>query len=102
MARVGFVGLGNMGLPMATNLVRAGHQVAGFDVVSSHTGKLLASGGEAAESIAAACGGADTIITMLPAGEHVRRVYCAAGGGVEAAGRRGPLLRSAQNQRGAR
>ena len=85
MARIGFVGLGNMGLPMATNLVRAGHQVAGFDVVTSHTGKLLASGGEAAESIAAACGGADTIITMLPASEHVRLVYCAAGGLIEAA-----------------
>ncbi len=86
MARIGFIGLGNMGLPMATNLVKAGHTVAGFDVIKSLPGKLAAIGGEAAQTIAAACGGAYAIITMLPAGEHVREVYCAAGGVIEAAG----------------
>src|SRR5215475_9153865 len=86
MARIGFIGLGNMGLPMAANLVRAGHAVVGFDVVKPLTGKLTASGGLAAETIAAACSGADAIITMLPAGEHVRDVYCATGGVIGAAG----------------
>jgi 3-hydroxyisobutyrate dehydrogenase len=86
MARIGFIGLGNMGLPMATNLVKAGHAVAGFDVIESRAGKLAAVGGTAAETIAATCRGADAIITMLPAGEHVRDVYCAPGGVIEAAG----------------
>ena len=64
MARIGFIGLGNMGLPMAVNLVRAGHAVVGFDVVGPLTGKLSAIGGLAAETIAAACRGADAIITI--------------------------------------
>ncbi len=86
MARIGFIGLGNMGSPMATNLVKAGHAVAGFDVIGSLAGKLAAVGGTAAETIAAACRGADAIITMLPAAEHVRHVYCVPGGVIEAAG----------------
>jgi 3-hydroxyisobutyrate dehydrogenase len=84
MARIGFIGLGNMGLPMAANLVRAGHAVAGFDVAASPVGKLADLGGEAAQTIAGACRGADAVVTMLPAGEHVRDVYCAPGGVVEA------------------
>jgi 3-hydroxyisobutyrate dehydrogenase len=86
MARIGFIGLGNMGLPMAANLVQAGHGVAGFDVVKPLTGKLSASGGFATDTISAACRGADAIITMLPASQHVRDVYCAPGGVIEAAG----------------
>jgi 3-hydroxyisobutyrate dehydrogenase len=85
MARIGFIGLGNMGLPMATNLVKAGHEVAGFDVVRSLAGKLSAVGGFAKDSIPAACQGADAIVTMLPAGEHVRDVYCASGGVIDSA-----------------
>lgn len=86
MARIGFIGLGNMGLPMAINLVKAGHAVAGFDVVKPLVGKLSVIGGFAAETIAIACRGADAVITMLPASEHVRDVYGAPGGVVEAAG----------------
>ena len=86
MARIGFIGLGNMGLPMAANLVKAGHEVAGFDLVPSLAGKLTAIGGVAAETIAAACRGADAIITMLPASGHVRDVYGAPGGVIDAAG----------------
>jgi 3-hydroxyisobutyrate dehydrogenase len=86
MSRIGFIGLGNMGLPMAANLIRAGHQIAGFDVVKSCVDKLSAIGGLSTDTIAAACHGADAIITMLPAGEHVRDVYCAASGVIEAAG----------------
>ena len=86
MARIGFIGLGNMGLPMAANLVRAGHEVVGFDVARPRAGKLSAIGGLAAETAAAACGGADAVITMLPAGEQVRDVYGGPGGVIGAAG----------------
>jgi len=86
MARIGFIGLGNMGLPMAANLVKAGHEVTGFDLVRSLAVKLTAIGGVAAETIAAACRGADAIITMLPASGHVRDVYGAPGGVIDAAG----------------
>ena len=48
MARIGFIGLGNMGLPMALNLVKAGHAVVGFDVAMPLVGKLSAMGGTAA------------------------------------------------------
>ena len=75
MARIGFIGLGNMGLPMALNLIKAGHAVTGYDVVPAAVEKLVAAGGTAAKSIAAACAGAETIITMLPAGKEVREVY---------------------------
>ena len=94
MARIGFIGLGNMGSPMAANLVKAGHEVAGFDVVHSLAGKLTASGGVAAETTAAACRGADAIITMLPASEQVRDAYCAPGGVIDVAGASALLIDS--------
>jgi 3-hydroxyisobutyrate dehydrogenase len=80
MARIGFVGLGNMGLPMALNLVKAGHALAGYDVSASQSQQLVAAGGSAAASIAAAASGADVVITMLPAGKEVREVYLGAAG----------------------
>jgi 3-hydroxyisobutyrate dehydrogenase len=86
MARVGFIGLGNMGLPMAANLVKAGHTVTGFDVVAALRDRFAGLGGTVAGTVAAACSGADDVITMLPAGEHVREVYCAPGGVIETAG----------------
>src|SRR5437879_1828957 len=75
MARIGFIGLGNMGLPMAQNLLASGHAVTGFDVVKASVGRLSAANGAAATSVAGACAGAEVVITMLPAGEHVRAVY---------------------------
>jgi 3-hydroxyisobutyrate dehydrogenase len=75
MATIGFIGLGNMGLPMALNLLRAGHAVNGFDIQSTPVERIAAAGGKAATSIADACSGADVVITMLPAGEHVRASY---------------------------
>ena len=75
MARIGFLGLGNMGMPMAQNLLKAGHGVAGFDVVAASLGKLNAAGGSAAASVAQACAGAEVVITMLPAIQQVRDVY---------------------------
>src|SRR5260221_485586 len=80
MAIIGFIGLGNMGLPMAQNLVKAGHTVKGFDIQPSAVEKLAAAGAKAATSIAHACDGADVVVTMLPAGEQVRTSYLDGGG----------------------
>lgn len=80
MARVGFVGLGNMGGPMAANLVKAGHDVAGFDIVASNLDEFVASGGTAAVDASQAAADAEVIITMLPAGQHVNDVYTGPGG----------------------
>src|SRR6185312_3241773 len=75
MARIGFIGLGNMGLPMAQNLIKAGHAVTGFDVSRAQIDKLVAAGGQGAADANAAASGVEVVITMLPAGEHVRKVY---------------------------
>src|SRR5438270_10497709 len=75
MARIGFIGLGNMGLPMAQNLVKAGHAVTGFDLSEYASERLASGGGARAQSIGEACAAAEVVITMLPAGEHVREVY---------------------------
>jgi 3-hydroxyisobutyrate dehydrogenase len=85
MARIGFIGLGNMGLPMAQNLLRAGHAVAGFDLNAEASENLTASGGTRANSAAEACRDAEIVITMLPAGEHVRDVYLGDAGVLAAA-----------------
>ena len=88
MAKIGFIGLGNMGAPMAANLVKAGHEVTGYDVVSASLDKLAAGGGKAAASLPEAVTGQDAVITMLPAGRHVEQVYLGDGGvlGAAAAG----------------
>ena len=80
MAKIGFIGLGNMGMPMAQNLLKAGYEVTGFDLNVDATERLAASGGSTANSIADACKAAEVVITMLPAGEQVREVYLGAGG----------------------
>ena len=67
--RIGFVGLGNMGRPMAENLARAGHEVAGFD-----TAAVEAAGVTSASSAAEAARGAEVVVTMLPDGAVLRRV----------------------------
>lgn len=91
MADIGFIGLGNMGGPMARNLVAAGHRVRGFDVVPAALDAAGDAGVEVAASAAAAARGAETVVTMLPAGEHVRAVYTGEGG-VIAAAAEGTLL----------
>jgi 3-hydroxyisobutyrate dehydrogenase len=91
MAKVGFIGLGNMGLPMAQNLLKAAYTVTGFDLNAQATEKLVANGGSSANSLADACRDVEVVITMLPAGEHVRDVYLGAGG-VLAAAAPGTLL----------
>jgi 3-hydroxyisobutyrate dehydrogenase len=85
MARIGFVGLGNMGLPMAQNLIKAGHPVEGFDVNAAAVEKLKAAGGTAAGSAAAAAARAEFFLTMLPSGKEVREIYLGPTGVVESA-----------------
>ncbi len=75
MARIGFIGLGNMGGPMAANLVRAGHALQGFDLAPPSLTAAQAAGVVIAEDAAAAVKTADVVITMLPAGQHVLAVY---------------------------
>ena len=75
MASIAFIGLGNMGGPMTANLVRAGHKVVAFDLVAASRDQAKADGAAIAESSVAAVKGADTVITMLPAGKHVLSVW---------------------------
>jgi 3-hydroxyisobutyrate dehydrogenase len=75
MAAIGFIGLGNMGAPMAANLLKAGHQVVGYDLVPAPVEALAAMGGRKAASAAEAIAAADIVISMLPAGPQVREVY---------------------------
>jgi 3-hydroxyisobutyrate dehydrogenase len=92
MAVVGFVGLGNMGAPMAANLVKAGHRVVGYDINAQALQALASAGVQGARSATDAVIGADVVITMLPAGEHVREVWLHQGGLIEAAKAAMPLL----------
>ena len=91
MAKIGFIGLGNMGLPMAQNLVKAGHAVTGFDLSEYPVDRLAADGGTPARSISDACSDVEIVITMLPAGPQVREAYLGRDG-VLAAVQRGTLL----------
>jgi len=75
MTRIGFIGLGNMGLPMAKNLVAAGYEVTGFDLDEAKTQALTQAGGWAAGSIAEAVKGREAVVSMLPEGRHVRNAY---------------------------
>ncbi len=91
MATIGFIGLGNMGGPMAANLVKAGHKVNGFDVVEAARTAASAHGVTLAASNAEAAREADVVITMLPGGKEVIDVY-EGDGGILAAARPGTLL----------
>lgn len=71
MSAIGFAGLGHMGLPMAINLIKAGHQVSGFDLQSAALDNLVKAGGLAAVSVTEMAKGQDVIITMLQTGEQV-------------------------------
>jgi 3-hydroxyisobutyrate dehydrogenase len=75
MAKVAFIGLGNMGGPMAANLVKADHAVQGFDLVQASKDAAKADGVAIAASAVDAVKGAEVIITMLPAGKHVVSVW---------------------------
>jgi 2-hydroxy-3-oxopropionate reductase len=83
--KLGFIGLGVMGAPMAAHLVAAGHDVGGYDVTPAAGEKLRAAGGRAATGVADAVAGADVVITMLPNHPQVEAVVLAAGGVLEVA-----------------
>lgn len=75
MTRIAFLGLGHMGLPMALNLVKAGHDVVAFDVMDAARTAAVDAGLAVAASGPDAVGGADVVITMFPAGKHVIEAY---------------------------
>jgi len=91
MSKIAFIGLGNMGGPMAANLLKADYDVAGFDLVPEATERFAQAGGNKAKSAAAAVKDAEVVVTMLPAGPHVRAVY-AGDGDVFPHARKGALL----------
>ncbi len=75
MANIGFIGLGNMGGPMAANLVAAGHRVVGFDLVAENCAAAAKAGVSVAASGPQAVSEAEIVVTMLPAGRHVLSVW---------------------------
>jgi 3-hydroxyisobutyrate dehydrogenase len=89
MASIGFIGLGNMGAPMAGNLAKKGHTVKGFDLLAANLDKAAARGVTKAASAAEAARDVDAIITMLPAGKDTLAVW---GGGMLGAAARGTLV----------
>jgi 3-hydroxyisobutyrate dehydrogenase len=89
MATIGFIGLGNMGAPMAGNLVKKGHAVRGFDLVAGNLDKAAARGVHKVASAADAARGVDAVVTMLPAGKDTLAVW---GGGLLEAAAAGTLV----------
>ena len=75
MKKIGFIGLGNMGGPMASNLLKAQHEVAVYDIVPSLVESISEQGGIACKSAAEVLCGADLVISMLPASQHVESLY---------------------------
>ena len=75
MAKIAVIGLGNMGLPMAGNLIKKEHEVAGFDLVRENLGLAASRGVTGRRSVEDAAADADIVVTMLPAGKHVLEVY---------------------------
>jgi 3-hydroxyisobutyrate dehydrogenase len=90
MTRIGFIGVGTMGLPMAVNLVKKGFAVTAYDLNAQAVKAAVAAGMTAAASAAEAVAGADIVITMLPSSPHVESVYGGDGGVINAA-RKGTL-----------
>jgi 3-hydroxyisobutyrate dehydrogenase len=80
MATIGFIGVGNMGGPMAQNLLKAGHGLRVFDLSAEAVKHVTDAGGKKAGSAVDAIAGAEIVISMLPAGQHVRDVYLSDGG----------------------
>ena len=73
--KIAFIGLGNMGGPMAMNLHKAGHQVSGFDLSEAACKKYAADGLAIAATAAATLDGAEVVVSMLPASQHVEALY---------------------------
>jgi 3-hydroxyisobutyrate dehydrogenase len=77
--QIAFIGLGNMGGPMAVNLIKAGHSVKAFDLSQDALAKVQAEGGQAAASAQEAVQGAEAVVTMLPASQHVEGLFLGSG-----------------------
>lgn len=77
MANIAFIGLGNMGAPMAANLLQAGHQVCVFDLLPEIVDSLVSLGAASAATATLAAAGKDFVISMLPSGKHVEAVFLA-------------------------
>lgn len=90
MTNIAFIGVGNMGGPMARNLLKADHKVTAFDLSDAVLAPILKAGAAKAASANDAVREADVVITMLPAGHHVRSVYL--DNGVLGAAKKGALL----------
>ena len=86
MQKIGFIGLGIMGAPMAANLIKAGHEVTGYARSSASTDRLVQAGGKPAASIEEAVNGADVVITMLPDSPEVTDVVLGENGVLASAG----------------
>ena len=80
MARIAFIGVGNMGLPMLRNLLAAGHEVRAYDVSPEALAEAVRAGATEAASLADAVTAAEMVVTMVPEGRHVRAVYLGDGG----------------------
>jgi 3-hydroxyisobutyrate dehydrogenase len=85
MSKIGFIGLGNMGGPMMRNLVKAGHRIKAYDVAPTVVAAAKEAGAEPAAGAAAAARDVEIVITMLPAGQHVRGVFLGEAGVIAAA-----------------
>ncbi len=79
MAKIGFIGVGNMGGPMAQNLIKDGHELKAFDLVGQTLSRIVNAGAAQASSPADAASGVEAVVTMLPAGRHVSDVYTGSG-----------------------
>ncbi|MGH6888565.1 MAG: 3-hydroxyisobutyrate dehydrogenase [Rhizomicrobium sp.] len=79
MSGIAFIGVGNMGAPMARNLIAAGHDVCAFDISASVLAPVVQAGARKAASVSEAVKTAEIVITMLPEGQHVKSVYLDAG-----------------------
>ena len=85
MARIGFIGLGNMGLPMAQNLIKAGHKLVIYDIVPKPVEELKQAGAEVGASPSDVASKANIIITMLPNSPHVKQAVLGGKGIIEGA-----------------
>jgi len=92
MAEIGFIGVGNMGGPMARNLLKAGHAVTCFDLSAAAVQAVVDAGGTAAASAKDAATGREIVVSMLPKGDHVRGAYLGDDGVIAAAKASGSLL----------
>ena len=91
MRKIGFIGLGAMGLPMAVNLIKGGYAVTGMDPNKGQMDRLVAAGGSVTPSIAEAVADADVVVTMLPDNQLALEIYLRPNG-IIANAKRGALL----------